>query len=141
VTRGALLLLLLLALPASAHENKFPAIITGVIDGDTVQAQLLLYRFDANTVSSLSSRVRLAGIAAREKNTEAGMNAKAALTNRAVSQLVTIEVLGRDKYGRLLGILWLKGDPESLNDWLVTQGFAIHCGKAPQPACSMGAGT
>lgn len=83
-----------------------------VIDGDTVEVLR----------EGRAERVRLVEIDAPERNQPYGRQAKAYVL-RYVGQEVRVEEAGRDRYGRVLGEVFLPGG-ESLNRRLVRDGMA-----------------
>lgn len=103
----------------------YSATILRVVDGDTVDIELDL-GFDIRTVQ----RVRMAGINAPEKNTEAGMQSKIWLTDKLkLGQKVTVRSEkpgGGDKYGRYLA--WIVdgscGD-RTVNELIISAGHAL----------------
>ena len=134
-------LALLAALPAFASEPSscglyaYRAVITRVIDGDTVVADIDLgfhtWRRDEH--------LRLIGIDAPEKRgetREAGLVATAALKGRVEGRRVTIctEKDERGKYGRYLAWIFLSPEPgnvaaDSINAWMVRAGYAVPYGE------------
>src|SRR5690242_17733723 len=102
----------------------YKATVLRVVDGDTVDIEIDL-GFDIRTVQ----RVRLAGLNAPEKNTDAGMQAKLWLVDRLwIGAQVTVrsdKPGGGDKYGRYLAtIIDGKDGDRSVNDALLASGHA-----------------
>lgn len=103
--------------------------VTHVVDGDTIDCAIDL-GFDV----SVDRRVRLAGIDTPESRTTdliekaAGLDAKDWLTRHLVgAQKIVIRTQladSNEKYGRVLGTLFVNGDPMSLNDRMVGLGYA-----------------
>jgi micrococcal nuclease len=103
--------------------------VTKVVDGDTIDVDIDL-GFDI----SFSSRVRLAGIDTPESRTAdkaekaLGMEAKAYLKHAidsAKSVVIKTEKMdSSEKYGRILGWVYLDGDTESINDKMINDGHA-----------------
>lgn len=91
---------------------------------------------DADTIVVFDSRakrevkIRLAGIDAPEKKQEFGGAAREALVAKVTRQSVTVRPTGRDRYGRTIGEIELDGGAsergESINAWLVREGWAWH---------------
>lgn len=115
--------------PAAAELKQpiglhYPVRILRTIDGDTVEVDLAL-GFD---LAILKQSVRLHGINCPEKNTPEG-KAAAAYTvawlqmHKPPYSLLPMEG-GRDKYGRLLGIISSDDDGHTLNGDLLTAGHA-----------------
>jgi micrococcal nuclease len=103
--------------------------VTKIVDGDTIDVEIDL-GFDI----SFSSRVRLAGIDTPESRTKdkaekaLGLEAKAYLKH-AVDSAKTIvikteKINSSEKYGRILGWLYLDGDTVSMNDHMINDGHA-----------------
>ena len=100
-----------------------------VVDGDTIDVEIDL-GFDI----SFSSRVRLAGIDTPESRTTdkmekaLGLEAKAYLKHEidaAKSVVIKTEKMdSSEKYGRILGWVYINGDTESLNDKMINDGYA-----------------
>ena len=103
--------------------------VTKVVDGDTIDVIIDL-GFDI----SFSSRVRLAGIDTPESRTSykdekaLGLESKAYLKNcieKAKTIVIKTEKINSsEKYGRILGWVYLDGDTESLNDKMINDGYA-----------------
>ena len=69
-------------------------------------------------------RVRLARIDAPELDQHFGGAARESLSTQVLDHRVRIETAGRERYGRVLGTVWLKG--KSINKRLVADGWAWH---------------
>lgn len=103
--------------------------VNHVVDGDTIDVIIDL-GFDILTVR----RVRLAGIDTPESRTTdllekaAGLDSKDWLTRHldGATKIVIRTKLAdsTEKYGRILGTLFVNGDPMSLNDRMVGLGYA-----------------
>jgi micrococcal nuclease len=103
--------------------------VTKVVDGDTIDVEIDL-GFDI----SFSSRVRLAGIDTPESRTAdkvekaLGLEAKAYLKHAidsAKSVVIKTEKMdSSEKYGRILGWVYLDGDTVSINDKMINDGHA-----------------
>jgi len=103
--------------------------VTKIVDGDTIDVEIDL-GFDI----SFSSRVRLAGIDTPESRTAdkaekaLGLEAKAYLKHAidsAKSVVIKTEKMdSSEKYGRILGWVYINGDTESLNDKMINDGYA-----------------
>ena len=104
-----------IALPFTAIslENRLvSAVVTSVIDGDTIKVQL----------SAGPTLVRLANIDAPESIQSGGGAAIHALHARIVGQDVSLQVVERDRDQRMVAVVFL-GD-ENVNAWMVKQGHA-----------------
>jgi micrococcal nuclease len=103
--------------------------VTKVVDGDTIDVEIDL-GFDI----SFSSRVRLAGIDTPESRTTdkmekaLGLEAKAYLKNQIDSAktvvIKTEKMDSSEKYGRILGWLFLDGADISINQKMINDGHA-----------------
>ena len=101
-----------------------------VVDGDTIDASIDL-GFDI----SLTKRIRLAGIDTPESRTrdlkekELGLDAKNWLKHQledAFDVVIRTEKPdSTEKYGRIIGHLFINGQDESLNNQMITEGYAI----------------
>ncbi len=103
--------------------------VTKVVDGDTIDVDIDL-GFDI----SFSSRVRLAGIDTPESRTAdkmekaLGIEAKSFLKHEiesAKSVVIKTEKMdSSEKYGRILGWVYLDGSDKSLNEKMIEVGHA-----------------
>ena len=103
--------------------------VTKVVDGDTIDVEIDL-GFDI----SFSSRVRLAGIDTPESRTlnkmekALGLEAKAYLKSQIDSAktivIKTEKMNSSEKYGRILGWLFLDGSEVSMNEKMIEDGHA-----------------
>ena len=103
--------------------------VTKVVDGDTIDVDIDL-GFDI----SFSSRVRLAGIDTPESRTTdkmekaLGLEAKGYLKHEIESAktvvIKTEKIDSSEKYGRILGWVFLDGAEVSLNEKMIADGFA-----------------
>lgn len=111
----------------SAPSAGQSAIVTHVVDGDTVEVELVL----PVLADKQKETVRLIGIDTPEtkhptKPVECYGREAAEFTRRlGEGQMVTVEtdVELRDRYGRLLAYLWL-ADGRMVNEVLVSEGYA-----------------
>ena len=103
--------------------------VSKVVDGDTIDVEIDL-GFDI----SFSSRVRLAGIDTPESRTTdkmekaLGLEAKAYLKHQIESAkavvIKTEKMDSSEKYGRILGWVFLDGATVSLNEKMIADGHA-----------------
>jgi len=110
------------------YEYRVKTVIA-VIDGDTIDVEIDL-GFDI----SITKRVRLAGIDTPESRTTnkeekvLGLEVKELLKKKlkAATNIVirTEKPDSSEKYGRVLGWLYLDGDGESVNHALIAGGYA-----------------
>lgn len=87
--------------------------VVGVTDGDTIKIL---------TPERQQVKVRLYGIDAPEKKQPYGAAAKRYLSDLIAGKTVQIEELGKDRYKRVLGIVYLDG--KDVNEILVLNGYA-----------------
>jgi micrococcal nuclease len=103
--------------------------VTNVVDGDTVDVEIDL-GFDI----SFSSRVRLAGIDTPESRTKdkaekaLGLEAKEYVKSKVKDAkdvvIKTEKMDSSEKYGRILGWLYLDGSAISVNEQMIAEGYA-----------------
>ena len=101
-----------------------------VVDGDTIDASIDL-GFDI----SLSKRIRLAGIDTPESRTRdleekaLGLESKEwlkkALEGAKDILIKTEKPDSTEKYGRIIGHLFINGQETSLNNQMITSGYAL----------------
>lgn len=101
--------------------------INRVIDGDTVDLDI-----DLGFGVTLSHRVRLKDVNAAETKTlnleekKKGITARLWLEKELSRQGEwIIETTKEDKYGRILGTLYLVGDPVTVNERMLNEGVAV----------------
>ena len=115
-------------------DNKDPYIyrireIHKVVDGDTIDADIDL-GFDI----SLTKRIRLAGVDSPESRTadvnekKYGLESKDWLKHRlefAKDIIIKTELPdSTEKYGRIIGHLFINNEEVSLNNQMITEGYA-----------------
>jgi micrococcal nuclease len=107
------------------HQYKVKK-INRVIDGDTVDLDI-----DLGFSITISQRIRLKDIDASETRTknleekERGLAAKVWLEEQLSREGEwIIETYKKDKYGRILGTLYLVGDSVTINEWMINEGIA-----------------
>jgi micrococcal nuclease len=103
--------------------------VENIVDGDTIDV-LIDLGFDI----LFQSRVRLAGIDTPESRTKdlkektLGLESKEYLKKHlkdAKSIVIKTEKMdSSEKYGRILGWVYVNGDTESLNDKMINDGYA-----------------
>ena len=103
--------------------------VKGVVDGDTIDVIIDL-GFDI----LFASRVRLAGIDTPESRTAdkaekaLGLEAKEYLKKQlkdAKSVIIRTEKMdSSEKYGRILGWVYINGESESINNKMINDGYA-----------------
>jgi micrococcal nuclease len=103
--------------------------VENVVDGDTIDV-LIDLGFDI----LFASRVRLAGIDTPESRTkdlkekalglESKEYLKKALKDAKSVVIKTEKMDSSEKYGRILGWIYINGDTVSLNDMMINDGYA-----------------
>jgi micrococcal nuclease len=103
--------------------------LIAVVDGDTIDVDI-----DLGFNVSYSQRVRLAGIDTPESRTKdkfeksLGLESKEFLKNKLKDAegivIKTEKPDSSEKYGRILGWLYVDGDTVSVNDHMIEQGYA-----------------
>ena len=103
--------------------------VTGVVDGDTIDVDI-----DLGFNISYSQRVRLAGIDTPESRTkdkaekvlglEVKQRLKDILANASIVVIRTQKPDSTEKYGRVLGWLFVDGAEKSVNEALIADGYA-----------------
>ena len=103
--------------------------VTNVVDGDTIDVEIDL-GFDI----SFSSRVRLAGIDTPESRTtnkaekvlglEAKEYVKSKIKDAKEVVIKTEKMDSSEKYGRILGWVFLDGSKVSVNEQMIADGYA-----------------
>jgi micrococcal nuclease len=103
--------------------------VTNVVDGDTIDVEIDL-GFDI----SFSSRVRLAGIDTPESRTtnkaekvlglESKEYVKSKIKDAKEVVIKTEKMDSSEKYGRILGWLFLDGSKISVNEQMIADGYA-----------------
>lgn len=103
--------------------------VSKVVDGDTIDAEIDL-GFDI----SFSSRVRLAGIDTPESRTtdkiektlglESKDYLKKAIDASKTVVIKTEKMYSSEKYGRILGWVFLDGSEVSINQKMINEGYA-----------------
>lgn len=88
--------------------------VVGIADGDTLTL----------LVDKQQHKIRLEGIDAPEAKQDFGTKAKQALSGYAFGKATTIEYLKSDRYGRILGQVFVDG--QWINRQLVADGMAWH---------------
>lgn len=99
---------------ACTHQRSDRGRVVGVRDGDTI---------DVSFGGGQPLRVRLFGVDSPEYGQVFGDAATSFTTQRCMGQWVTIEVVDRDKYSRLVGIVTC-ADGQVLNEDLLASGMA-----------------
>lgn len=88
--------------------------VIGVSDGDTITM----------LIDGRPEKIRLHGIDSPEQGQDYGTKAKQFTSSIVYDKIVSIERMGKDKYGRTIG--WIHVDGKVLNEELVLAGYAWH---------------
>ncbi len=106
---------LLVCLSLTAFAATLTGKVVKITDGDT------LYVLDANYKEH---KIRLAGIDAPERKQAYGLASRKHLASIVAGQQVTVEYQKRDRYGRIVGKVWIDGVDACLEQ--VKAGCAWH---------------
>lgn len=100
-------------IPAQPQANPSQGtVIVGVTDGDTVRA----------TIEGQEVKIRLYGIDAPESGQAFGKASHQALKQITTGRKISIKVLDRDRYGRLVALVFADGS--NVNEAMVASGYA-----------------
>ena len=99
-------------------KEKGNYIVLYVSDGDTVSVKRTVNGKKTGEVI----KIRLFGIDAPEISQDYGYESKVALMNMIKGKNIEVENREKDKYGRLLGIIYHEG--KNINEEMVKQGYA-----------------
>lgn len=103
----------------------FVATIIRVTDGDTIVTEVDLMPL-LGIDGELRHKVRFVGVNAPEKNTQAGKDARAFLTELATNKECLVQITNIDKYGgRHDGNVWLAGDSKTLAQHILDAGLGV----------------
>jgi micrococcal nuclease len=97
----------------------YTALITNVVDGDTIDATI-----DCGFSIDHRLRLRLTGIDTAETHTPYGKATKVWLEPLLEGRTVTLKTYKPDKYGRYLAAVYLTPESVSVNDQMVQAGVA-----------------
>jgi micrococcal nuclease len=106
--------------------NLYDALVTRVVDGDTVDVEI-----DLGFGVVKKERLRLWGIntpEVRGEEREAGLVSDLEVRKKIAQRWIVIDTTeGYGKFGRCLAVIYVEqknGDMLNLNQWLVDEGFA-----------------
>ena len=112
-------LLILLLCPILLFAEEFMAKVIRAVDGDSVNVLRLPEKEEL--------KLRLYGIDAPEWKQAYGKESKDALKGLlGPNREISVKVLDKDRYGRLICELHLDNKDISLNEWMVSEGNAWH---------------
>jgi endonuclease YncB( thermonuclease family) len=109
-----LLIIILFSVPI--NSQTLLGKVTAITDGDT---------FKLIDQDSTLHRVRIANIDCPERKQPFSAKAKQFTSDAIFGKIIKVEVLKKDRYGRLIGIVFYN-DSLTLNHELVRNGFAWH---------------
>lgn len=101
--------------PALLYAETISGLVVRVIDGDTLVVLCEAKR---------QEKVRLAEIDCPEKKQAFGQKAKAFTADLVAGNMVSVEIKTIDRYGRIVGEVFLTSSGASLNRELVANGYA-----------------
>ena len=111
--------LILLCCPILLFASEFSARVIRVVDGDSVNVLRLPEKEEL--------KLRLYGIDAPEWKQAYGKESKDALKGLLRSNTgISVKVLDKDRCGRLISELQLDNKDISVNEWMVSEGYAWH---------------
>ena len=112
-------IILLLICPILVFSQSFTAKVIRVVDGDSVNVVSLFEKEEL--------KLRLYGIDAPEWRQAYGKESKDALKGLlGPNTEISVKVLDKDRYGRLICELHLDDKNISVNEWMVSKGNAWH---------------
>ena len=112
-------IILLLICPILLFSQTFTAKVIRVVDGDSVNVLRISDKEEL--------RLRLYGIDAPEMKQPYGRESKDALKGiLGPNTVISVEVLDKDRYNRLICELHLNNENISVNEWMVSKGNAWH---------------
>ena len=112
-------IILLLICPILVFSKTFTAKVIRVVDGDSVNVLRISDKEEL--------RLRLYGIDAPETKQPYGRESKDALKGFLGPKTeISVKVLDKDRYGRLICELHLDNKDISVNEWMVSEGNAWH---------------
>jgi micrococcal nuclease len=104
-------------------EWSFPARITNVVDGDTVDMVI-----DLGFEVCINTRIRLVDIDTPERGQEGFHEAKEYLETY-LGKDIKLVTAKKGKYGRWLGALYDTINPESINIQMIRKGLGVPYGR------------
>lgn len=109
----------------SSWSIVFAALLVGNIAtaGQVIEGKARV--IDGDTIVVSGVKVRLNGVDAMELGTEAGQQAKAAMSKIVHRQTVTCELNGERSYDRMIGVCYANGNDVAAV--LIANGHALDC--------------
>ena len=112
---GALVVVAFAILTTATHAETLTGHVVGIADGDT------LTLLDA---SKTQHKIRLAGIDSPEKGQAFGQVCKKSLSDLAYDRAATVESNKLDRYGRVIGKVWVESQDVNLEQ--IRRGCGWH---------------
>lgn len=112
---------------SAQRATKAPVKVKGkvvrIIDGDTFEL----------LVKKEPYKIRMSAVDAPEKGQAHYQQSRQALANLIFGKMVTVELTGKDRYGRWLGDVYSSNN-EYINGWLIADGMVWHYEKFSKSA-------
>lgn len=118
-----ILMVIVAVLSARASDEILEAEVSAIVDGNT-----LTVKFKDDDAYD----VQLSGIDSPELNQEFGEQAKQFLLKKALNKRVKVQLVGKDRWGNRLAVVWLKGEVD-LRVELLKEGLAWTAERNPLP--------
>ena len=96
--------------------DAFEGRVVGISDGDTISVMR----------NGKAQKVRLYGVDAPEKKQPFGERAKQFTSEQTFGQKASVMIIENDRYGRVVGVVIMPYERESLNIQIVRAGLAWH---------------
>jgi endonuclease YncB( thermonuclease family) len=112
---GVLVVIALALMTTATHAETLTGRVVGIADGDT------LTLLDA---TKTQHKIRLAGIDSPEKSQPFGQHCKKSLSDLAYDRVATVESSKLDRYGRVIGKVWV--DSQDVNLEQIRRGCGWH---------------
>jgi micrococcal nuclease len=108
---------------ARASDQIMEAEVSAIVDGNTLTVKFK----DGDAYD-----IQLSGIDSPELGQDYGEQAKQFLQKRALNKRVKVQLLGKDRWGNRLAVIWLKGEVD-LRVELLKEGLAWTAERNPLP--------
>lgn len=113
ISASAMSIIALFAFSMPCLAEQFNGRVLAVSDGDTITV----------LCEETPRKIRLSGIDCPEKGQSFGQQAKLFTSTLVLNQEVKVVSIGRDRYGRMIGEVYL-ADGRNLNNLLLENGYA-----------------
>mgnify|MGYP001806191675 CR=1 FL=1 len=118
-----ILMIIVATFSAQASDQLVDAEVSAIVDGNT-----LTIKFKDGDFYD----VQLAGIDSPEPGQDFSEEAKQFLQKKALNKRVKVQLLGKDRWGNRLAVVWLKGEVD-LRVELLKEGLAWTAERNPLP--------